>query len=68
MNHERKIPLHRDRLLGINGSHNEHSDDEEMLPKEPKVKEKVMVPQEDQDPLCPIILVMLEEKKEWCKP
>ena len=44
MNHERKILSYRDKLLGINGSHNEDNDDKVMILEEPKVKEEVMLP------------------------
>ena len=33
---------------------------------EEKVQEEVVV--EEQDPLCPMVPISLEERREWCKP
>ena len=68
-NQTRKLLFYRDRVKGINGNHNKDNNGEEILPDDLEVeKEDVEGPKEDEDPLCPIVLVALEERTEWCKP
>ena len=65
---KRSLVSYRDRLLGINGFHLEDSEDEEMLLDDQEDDEEdVEVHLEDMDPLCPVVPISMEERKEWCK-
>ena len=60
----RKLISYIDRMLRINEAHIVDSDQEDWMDEE--AEEVVLA--KDQDPLCLIVPISLEERCEWCKP